>query len=131
MNKHLTDIQLRFSDTDMMGHINNVSYATFAETARLEFFNDLKINLTQMILANLSIDFRYQAKFDQPMVVETGILSVGNSSINLYQKMFSGQELAAEVSSVGVYFDYEKNQSIPVTDAMRRVLESYLVELKE
>jgi len=128
VKKHLTDIQVRFSDTDLIGHLNNASYATYAETARLEFFNALKINLSKMILANLSIDFRYQAKFDQPMVVETGVLAIGNSSIKLYQKMFSNHKLAAEVTSVVVCFDYEENQPITVTDAMREVLESYILE---
>jgi len=128
MKKHLTSIQIRFSDTDMMGHINNVSYAAFAETARLEFFNDLNIPLTELILANLSIDFKHQAKLDQPMVIETSISSIGNSSINLYQKMFSGDILAAEVSSVAVSFDFEKNQSILVTDTMRNILEKYITK---
>jgi len=131
VNKHLTDIQVRFSDTDMMGHLNNASYATFAEAARIEFFNSIKINLSKMILANISIDFRYQAKFDQPMVVETTILAIGNSSIKLSQKMFSNHHLAAEVTSVVVCFDYQNNQAIAVTNAMREVLESYINVIKE
>jgi len=128
VKKHLTDIQVRFGDTDMMGHLNNTSYASYAETARIDFFNSLKINLLNLILANISIDFKYQAKFDQPLIVETTVLSIGNSSIKLKQKMFSNQTLAAEVNSVVVCFNYENNQSIPVEDTMRKVLESYLLK---
>jgi len=128
MKKHLTNIQVRFSDTDLIGHLNNTSYATYAETARIHFFRDTKVNLSKMILANISIDFRYQAKYHQPMVVESSILKIGNTSIKLYQKMLSADTMAAEVTSVVVCFDYTNNQPIPVPDEMRTVLENYLIK---
>ena len=37
MQTHRTDIQLRWSDTDALGHLNNTSYASFAELGRLDF----------------------------------------------------------------------------------------------
>ncbi len=128
MKTHLTDIQVRFSDTDLIGHINNTSYATYAETARIYFFRDMNINLSRMILANLSIDFRAQAKFDQPMQIETTVISIGNTSIKLYQKMFSEGTLAAEASSVVVCFDYTNNKAVPVSDEMRTALERYMID---
>ena len=36
MHAHRTDIQMRFGDTDALGHVNNASYASYAEVARLE-----------------------------------------------------------------------------------------------
>lgn len=126
MNKHLTNIQVRFNDTDLIGHLNNTSYATYAETARIQFFRDLKVATTRMILANLSMDFRYQAKYTDDMAVETSVMALGNSSIKLYQKMLSASNLAAEVTSVVVCFDYQNNLPIPIKDDMRKVLENYL-----
>ena len=35
------DIQVRFSDTDAMGHISSGSYAAFAEVGRAAFFKAL------------------------------------------------------------------------------------------
>lgn len=33
---HPTDIQVRFSDTDAQGHLNNTAYAVYAELARAD-----------------------------------------------------------------------------------------------
>ncbi|MBC7170885.1 MAG: hypothetical protein H5U40_00570, partial [Polyangiaceae bacterium] len=34
--------QVRFSDTDMMGHISSMSYAAWAEVGRAEFFEAMR-----------------------------------------------------------------------------------------
>ncbi len=36
-----TDIQVRFADTDALGHVNNSAFAHYAEHARIEFFQHL------------------------------------------------------------------------------------------
>ena len=43
---HRTDIQVRFGDTDALGHVNNASFAAYAELARLDFFPSRSLILT-------------------------------------------------------------------------------------
>lgn len=38
---HVTPIQVRFGDTDRFGHINNASFATYSESARIELITSL------------------------------------------------------------------------------------------
>jgi len=75
---HRTDIQVRFGDSDALGHINNASFATYAEVARLAFFSDLGGTVQSLILANLCIDFRRQVKVDEPVHVDTWVEKIGN-----------------------------------------------------
>gem|GEM_PF-7071886 len=55
-------IQLRFSDTDRLGHVNNAVFATYAELGRLAFLRELGMTDQGLILARLAIDFLRQVR---------------------------------------------------------------------
>jgi acyl-CoA thioester hydrolase len=120
---HRTDIQLRFADTDALGHVNNASFATFAEIARLEFLQRFGTSVRSLILASLHLDFRRQINLGDTVYVETWVEKVGTSSFTLGQTIFANGERAADVKSVGVYFDYSTQKSRPLTPEMRSALE--------
>ncbi len=119
-----TDIQVRFSDTDALGHLNNTAYALYAEQARVELFHGLgqKGNL---ILAHIALDFRRQARYGDRVHVLTWVDSIGNSSVRLYQEVYADDLVTAQVASVVVMFDYVAQRPIPVPEALRRSLEPY------
>ncbi len=39
----ITPVQMRLGDTDMHGHVNNISYLSFLEAAHLEFEKKIKM----------------------------------------------------------------------------------------
>ena len=122
MQIHRTDVQLRFADTDALGHVNNASFATFAEIARLDFLQRLGGSVRSLILASLHLDFRRQIKLGDSVYVETWVEKVGSSSVTLTQRVCANGENAADVKSVVVYFDYANQKSRPLTDDMRAAL---------
>lgn len=121
-----TDIQVRFNDTDMLGHLNNTAYALYAEQARVEFFRSLGMGRITLILAHISLDFRKQVTFGDKVYVETKVGKVGNSSVTLLQNVFANGDIAAEVKSVVVLFDYQAQKSKAISDELREKLEAYL-----
>jgi len=123
---HRTDIQVRFGDTDALGHINNASFASYAELGRLDFLGQLGGSVRSLILATLYIDFRRQVKLGERVHVETFVTKLGRTSITLGQTIFANDERAAEVSSVVVYFDYAANRAMELTQDVRDVLSPYL-----
>jgi acyl-CoA thioester hydrolase len=125
---HRTDIQMRFGDTDALGHVNNASFASYAEVARLEFLRRLGKSVTSLILASLYIDFRRQVGFDDRVHVETWVERLGRSSVTLGQTIFANDEQAAEVRSVVVHFDYGTNTSQELTGEIRDALKAFVVE---
>lgn len=127
---HNTNIQVRFVDTDALGHVNNSAFAHYAEDARIRFFQDLGGKLGHLILARLAIDFRNQVHFGNELTVTTQVANVGTSSIRLQQKIRSRLNdlaVAAEVESVVVYFDYQANHPIPVPEGLREKLDPFRV----
>ncbi|MEO7085942.1 MAG: thioesterase family protein [Gemmatimonadaceae bacterium] len=126
MTTHRTDIQTRFGDTDALGHINNASYAAYAELGRLDFLGRLGKDVTSLILATLYIDFRRQVKFRESVHVDSWVQRLGRTSITLHQTIMASGERAADVKSVVVYFDYASGQPVELTPEIRAALEPFV-----
>jgi acyl-CoA thioester hydrolase len=120
-----TNIQVRFNDTDALAHLNNTSFALYAEQARVDFFRSLGMGKIALILAHISLDFRKQVKFDDRVHVETNVVKLGNTSVTLSQTIFSNGELATEVVSVVVLFDYDAQKPKAISDELRVQLQNY------
>ena len=117
---------MRFGDTDALGHVNNASFASYAEVARLEFLQLLEKSVTSLILASLHIDYRRQVGFGSRIYVETWVAKLGNTSMTLGQAINANDELAADVRSVVVLFDYSASKPLQLTSEMRMQLEPYV-----
>ncbi|HEX3865284.1 MAG TPA: thioesterase family protein [Gemmatimonadaceae bacterium] len=126
MPAHRTDVQTRFGDTDALGHVNNASFASYAELARLDFMSRLGRAVTSLILASLHMDFRRQVLFRDSVYVETRVGRVGTTSVTLLQTVVANDERAADIRSVVVYFDYAAGKPRPLTDEMRATLTPFL-----
>lgn len=122
-----SDIQVRFNDTDALGHINNTSFALYAEYARVEFLDNLRTGEVYLILAHLSLDFVKQVKFREEVYVTTQVAKIGNSSVTLSQEVYASGEVAAKVHSVVVLFDYSTQKSVRISDEVREQLDQYLL----
>jgi len=120
---HRTELQMRFSDTDALGHVNNIAFASYAETGRVDFLKRLGTAVTSLILANVTIDYRRQVSFGESLHIDTWVESLGKSSIVLGQAIWANGERAADVKSVAVHFDYKAAKPIELTAAIRAELE--------
>ncbi|HRN18957.1 MAG: thioesterase family protein [Trueperaceae bacterium] len=126
MNKSASlDIQVRFVDTDALGHINNAVYATYAELGRVEFVRSLDLPPGGFILARLAIDYRLQVRLGQRVRVETWVERIGTSSVTMRQVVHADDEPAAEIEAVAVWFDYDSNRPAPFPAEARRAFEEY------
>lgn len=123
---HRTNVQVRFADSDALGHINNASFATYAEMARLEFLSTLGESVQRMILANLVIDFRRQVQVTDDVYVDSWVEKLGNSSMSIAHTIFANGERAADITSVVVYFDYASSKAMPLTKEMRDGLQPFV-----
>jgi len=115
-------VQLRFGDTDKLGHINNAVYASYAELGRLAFLQELGIEAATLILARLTIDFRRQVRLGDRCAIQTRVSRLGNTSFGLEQTLYANDEVAAEFEAVLVWFDYESQRPGPIPADVRDVL---------
>lgn len=122
-----TEIKVRFSETDLLGHVNNASYFVYLEEARIDFLREvLPEKKKTFVVVSVKCDFIRQAYFGQRLIIHTSIVEIGNTSFTLIHEIKdkeSGQ-LIAKGQSVVVHYNFEKQKSEPLTPNMReRLLE--------
>ena len=109
---------MRFNDCDPMGHVNNALYSTYLEEARIGVLG----GLGAFILARVEIDFRAELRPGDEVEVATRCSHVGTKSFRLDHRLTVGERVVAEATSVLVSYDYERGESVPVPDDLRRRL---------
>ena len=133
-------VEVRFSDLDVFGHVNNAVIFTYFEIARVHYMVTVGVraanaNLQSVafIAAHLSCDYRKPIFYGQPVEVGARISELGRSSLRLEHRVEANGELAAEGSCILVHYDYMAGKSLPISDEIRaKVLafEGVVVQLK-
>lgn len=121
---HQTEVQVRFSDTDAQGHLNNSAYVVYAELARADLLDAVRGEDTYLLLAKLALEFRNQVRFGQRVWVETTVTEVGESSVDLFQEVYADDEVAASLTSTVVFFDPQVQEPKSVPPEARGKLEA-------
>ena len=112
--------RVRFRDCDAFGHVNNAVFSTYIEEARIRVLG----GLTEFILARVEIDFRSELRAGEEVEIGTRCSRIGAKSFELEHELRAGGRLVAEAKSVLVSYDYERGESVPVPDELRRRLEA-------
>jgi acyl-CoA thioester hydrolase len=122
---------VRFSDTDLMGHVNNLAFGAFAETGRCMFLKrfigkesaDRAMFLPAQIILNFLGEIFWPAQID----VGTAILGVGGSSFRFGQGMFDGERCFATSESVFVLVDEISRRPMAIPTSIRDWLGGYAI----
>lgn len=120
-------VERRFSDLDVLGHVNNVVYAVYLEEARvrlLERFGRDGVLAPAQVVARQEIDYlRPLALSSRPITVHVTVESVGRTSYVLaYEIRDDDGTVAARARSVLVCFDPVAQASTPIPEQMRTAL---------
>ncbi|MEN8718732.1 MAG: thioesterase family protein [Oceanococcaceae bacterium] len=123
-------LDVRWGDADMLGHINNATYFTYSESARIAFFAEVfgptinNFDGDGPILADIGCSFHRQVRFPAALDIGVQIVRIGSSSLEIHSPMFlRGEDTAvADVRSVLVWFDYRAQKPAPVPSILQRYL---------
>jgi len=132
--RHHAAITTRWADNDVYGHINNVTYYSFFDTAVNTWLIDrdlLDIHGSQVIGLVVETGCRYARPLAYPMEVTAGIrvARIGTSSVRYEVGIFGGEPAtaAAEGHFVHVYVSRETGRPVPLPAQLRTALETILV----
>jgi acyl-CoA thioester hydrolase len=125
--KQKTPIQIRFNDIDMMGHVNNATYITYFELARLNYFDaltkdDVKIDWINegVILAKIEMDYKQPVLLEDKVFVYSWVSRMGSKSFDMscsIVRIVNGVEVeAAKGLAIIVCFNYKTHESIAVPE---------------
>ena len=82
-----TTLEPRFSETDILGHINNTVFPVWFEVARQDIFKlvhpTLSHNDWPMVVARIDVDFIRQTKYGSNVSINTYITKIGHKSFTI------------------------------------------------
>jgi acyl-CoA thioester hydrolase len=122
-------MQVRFSDVDGMGHVNNAVYFTYIEAARTEYLYKLtgteRVEKVDWIVASASLNFREAVAYGDPLDVKVKPTRIGATSFTLVYEIWNGakKEIVADGETVIVMFDYSRREKKPISPTLRERLE--------
>lgn len=126
---HFTSIATRWADNDVYGHVNNVAYYAFFDTAVNRYLIEagaLDVAFGRVIGLVVETQCRYHASLAFPDIVEVGIrvARIGTSSVRYEVAVFRAGDLvaAADGHFVHVYVDRETRRPVPLTAELRETL---------
>jgi len=122
-------IQIRFRDTDAMGHVNNAVYLTYLEVARTAYWHQVlavaNYNEVDFILAKAEIDFVRPLLIQDEATVWIRVSEIGEKSFRFAYEIVATAEVAARAETIQVMFDYAANRSKPMAPAQRAAILAY------
>ncbi|NTV64062.1 MAG: acyl-CoA thioesterase [Oscillochloris sp.] len=118
-------LDVRFRDLDTFNHVNNSVYATYLESARIEFYHHLTgmpLEKLNIILAELTIKYKAPAFYKDHLGVGIKVASIGTKSFSLEYTIAraSDQALIASARSVLVMYDYNLGKTVPIPEEFKR-----------
>ena len=118
--------KVRWGDQDGARHINNVAFASYLETSRLELMLAKVIphkgkgdNFT---VRRVTIEYLGNTSYPNELEIGSAVVEVGSSSFTIGQGIFLGDRCLATGETVHVHL--RERAPFPLTDELRAALEA-------
>ena len=123
-----TRIVPRVSETDGVGHINNVFVPIWFEAGRREIFRIFSPKLDfinwKLALVKVTIEYLDQLYLAEDVDVRTGIEKIGTSSFTIKEEIHQTNRICARGQAIYVNYNFKDKKSEPISNEIRNRLES-------
>lgn len=128
-------IQIRYSDIDLMGHVNNAVYLNYFEYTRVYYFEkllgkDWDWEHKGFILVRNKVEYLIPLLLSYEPIIEMSIGDIGNKSFILHYEVRVNNTVYTLGSSKMVAYDMVEKKSILIPDEMKKSF-SYLLNHKK
>ena len=125
-------LEVRWRDTDPMGHVNNAVYLTYFEVGRMGYVRAIGEPIVgdatrdfRFILVSAAVEYRAPVSYGKKVTVSVRVSRLGTKSFDVEYRLASGGRTIATGRTVQVAYDYARSVSIPVPASFRRRVRRY------
>ena len=123
-----TNIVPRVSETDGVGHINNVFVPIWFEAGRREIFRIFSPNLDfvnwKLALVKVTVEYVDQLYLADNVEIRTGIEKIGTSSFTIKEEIYQTDRLCARGEAIYVNYNFREQKSEAISYEVREKLQS-------
>ncbi|MFM0289295.1 acyl-CoA thioesterase [Paraburkholderia megapolitana] len=127
-----TNVEVRYRDTDSMGHVSSPVYYDYMQYAYLEYMHSIleipKSKKLPHIMVKTSCEYISQAKYGDKLRVLSAITKYGTKSFEMEHVMHIDDdkgEVVAKATSVHVMYDYDKHATYAVPEAFKHTIQDF------
>lgn len=123
MKKGIIELRVRYAETDQMGIVYHSNYLNYLELGRVEWLRSLGYSYAELEkkgvllpVVHAELNYRFPARYDELIRVETEVSSIGKSSIEFSSQLFNESDvlvLEGKIKLVCLNADTFKPISIP------------------
>lgn len=132
----VTTVPVRYTDVDTYGHVNNATYATYLEEARIDYLQEVLGDEARsitaesdgdvgMVVANLELQYRHSVGLVDSVEVGVRVPRLGDSSFPMEYEIRSDGDVAAEGATTMVAFDRAEGASRALPETWRERFEAF------
>ena len=106
MKNHLTEIRVRYSETDQMGFVYYGAYASYFEVARVELlraaginYKDLELSGILMPVSHYEIRYNKPARYDDLLKIHTAIESLTTARVKFVYNIQVDDSIMCEATT--------------------------------
>jgi acyl-CoA thioester hydrolase len=118
-------LQVRWRDLDAFDHVNNASFLTFVEEARIRWFASLDqpwiTDQVAPLLAAVQMNYRRPISYPAELAVELTCVRIGNTSLAIGHRIVDagGGGVFADGHVVMVWIDRTDGRPVPLPGFLR------------
>lgn len=118
--------QIRWGDLDALGHVNNIIFFQFCESARIAYFDAIGLEQLKQRptdgpgMVSGQLNFRRQLRYPGNVQVSAHVTKIGQRSFTLTYELrdAADAEIVADGDSVCVWVDYAAGRALPLPDEL-------------
>ena len=126
--RHIMPAQIRFSDVDQFGHVNNSVYFSLYDLAKTNYLKEVLKTLDfgdmAVVVANINANFFSPVFFSDELLIETPTVQLGNKSFTLLQRaVVKGTgEVKCECRTTLVMYDLLSKEPTPIPEHYKNAI---------
>lgn len=130
--RHRFPVQIRFTDIDMLGHLNNSIYLQFMDMGKVAYFTSVNggpVDWSQamVVVVNINCDFLAQTHIHEELDVLTRTEAIGEKSLTLSQQVVNRHtgQVKCSATTVMAGVDASLTSSAPIRPEWIAALTAY------
>jgi acyl-CoA thioester hydrolase len=130
MKKLKSETRVDWADLDLFGHVNNVIFFRYIQSARVNFCEQVGLtslnnaNMLSFMVASSQCTYKKPLHYPGVVTIQTQCNWTKNSSFQLSYVLYNGETLIAEGEDVLVVFDHVKKEKVNIPHDLRALLEA-------
>ncbi|MEY9258738.1 MULTISPECIES: acyl-CoA thioesterase [Brevibacterium] len=121
--------EVRWSDQDLLGHVNNARMITLIEECRVRWMHEIRaghITGGGLLVARQTIDYLVPVMYGPELKMTVTVKKLGNSSFTVNTRGDQDGRQVFDHDCVLVHIDRDSQKPTPLTPELRAVFEPYL-----